>query len=141
MFSLSWDIEELNKIATEGRKIRIELSTTLSIVSSADDGFQQQNVPRKIKSIRDRLGAFVKETIRFKRKAATHIFVIMISSELRDHKPYALPVQCLPYTGLDEANLRRLVNSLIVEMVSHGMKVSGEICTEYYHHGYQLFTK
>ena len=83
--------------------IYLVLYSILIIVSSADDGFQQQNVPRKIKSIRDRLGAFVKETIRFKRKAATHIFVIINSSELRDHKPYALPVLCLPYTGLDKA--------------------------------------
>lgn len=126
MFSLSWDIEELKNISTEGRMLRVELSSTLDTVSTADADFQQLNVARKITSIRERLGALVKEATRFKRKAATHIFVIMISSELRDCKPYALPVQCIPYAGLDEANMRRLVNSLIVEMVSCGMKVSGE---------------
>lgn len=126
MFSLSWDIEELKNISTEGRMLRVELSSTLDTVSTADADFQQLNVARKITSIRERLGALVKEATRFKRKAATHIFVIMISSELRDCKPYALPVQCIPYAGLDEANMRRLVNSLIVEMVSRGMKVSGE---------------
>ena len=50
--------------------------------------------------------------MRFRRKAATHIFVIMISSELRNRKPYALPVQCIPYAGLNEESMRRLINEL-----------------------------
>jgi len=36
---------------------------------------------------------------RQKRTAATHLFVVMISPEGRQRKPYALPIQCVPYTG------------------------------------------
>lgn len=49
----------------------------------------------------------------------------MLSSDLRDQKPYALPVQCLPYAGLKEIDIRRLITDLCKAMISHGMKVSG----------------
>lgn len=61
----------------------------------------------------------------FKRTPATHIFVLMISFELRDKKPYALPVQCLPYAGLKAVDIRRLVSALCRKIMSYGMKISG----------------
>ena len=63
--------------------------------------------------------------MRFRRKPATHVFVFMISSELRDKKPYALPVKCIPYAGLTETDLQKLVNKLVNTMVTHGLKVAG----------------
>jgi len=54
----------------------------------------------------------------------------MISNEERDKKPYALPIQCLPYKGLSDAKVRELANKIILEMVRRGMKVVGkqDIC-------------
>ena len=57
---------------------------------------------------------------------ATHIFVLMISSGLRDKKPYAVPVQFFPYAGLKEVDMRRIVTQLVKEMVRNGMKVAGK---------------
>ena len=51
------------------------------------------------------------------------MFVLMISSELRNKKPYAVPVQCIPYAGMRESDIRQLINLLIKEM---GMKVAGK---------------
>ena len=51
----------------------------------------------------------------------------MISPESRDKKPYALPVQCLPYVGMSEDMIRALANALIGEMTTRGMKVVGEV--------------
>ena len=56
------------------------------------------------------------------------MFVFMISSVLRNQKPYALPVQCIPYAGLRETDIRRLVSALVREMVGRGMKVAGKQC-------------
>ena len=67
----------------------------------------------------------IKRIIRFKHKPATHIFIFMISSELREKKPYALPVQCISYAGMKETDIRRLVTELIAEMINHGLKVAG----------------
>ena len=49
----------------------------------------------------------------------------MVSSDARDKKPYALPVQWLPYAGLKEEDIHRLISDLCNKMVSLEMKVSG----------------
>ena len=124
MFSLSWDIEELKTLSTEGHTLRTDIAAALDICSP--DTSQRHNLPRKLTSIRKRLHDFVKRTVHFRRKPATHVFVFMISSALRNQKPYALPVQCLPYAGLKESDIRRLVSALVREMISCGMEVSGK---------------
>ncbi len=43
---------------------------------------------------------------RQKRTPASHVFVLMISSEQRRVKPYAIPIQCLPYTSMDHTTMR-----------------------------------
>ena len=49
----------------------------------------------------------------------------MISNEERNKKPYALPIQCLPYKGLSDSKVRELANHIITEMVQRKMKVAG----------------
>lgn len=99
MFSLTWDINELTHLVAEYRQLHVDLATALDIVSSPNTMQQHLNLPRKLGSIRKKRVELIKSITRFKRKPATHIFVFMISSELRDKKPYALPVQCFPYAG------------------------------------------
>ena len=81
--------------------------------------------PRKLTAIRQQFCELTRRVVKFKREAATHVFVFMISCELRNCKPFAIPVQCIPYAGLKENDIRRLVRALIEEMVSRGMKVAG----------------
>ena len=50
----------------------------------------------------------------------------MVSSELRNHKPYAVPVQCIPYAGLKESDSRRMVTMLVQEMHMLKMKAAGK---------------
>jgi len=54
------------------------------------------------------------------------MFVLMISPAHRRKKPYAIPVQCVPYQGLKEKDIRRLVSELVKVMKQHGMKVIGK---------------
>ena len=65
---------------------------------------------------------------RHRRTAATHILVVMISTECRKKKPYALPIQCVSYTGMTVTELRRILNNIVSEMVKRGMKVTGKFC-------------
>lgn len=87
--------------------------------------FYEHNTASKLTSIRTRLLAFIKRVEHFRRTPATHVFVLMLSSDLRVKKPYALPVQCLPYVGLKEVDIRKLITDLCKAMISYGMKVSG----------------
>lgn len=65
---------------------------------------------------------------RHQRLAATHVWTVMISPENRQQKPYALPVQCIPYKSLTASAARSLINKLVEEMVKRDMKVVGECC-------------
>lgn len=62
-----------------------------------------------------------------KRTAATHIFVILISTESRTKKPYALLVQCFSYNGLSVKQLREILNKVLHAMVERKMLVNGKV--------------
>lgn len=123
MFVLSWDVEELKALNSEGRSIHCELLTCIDLCNP--ELFEQHNIPKKLTTIRKRLLEFNKRIVHFRRTPTTHIFVFMLSSDSRDKKPYALPVQCVPYAGLKEVDMRRLISALCRMMTSYGMKVAG----------------
>ena len=52
------------------------------------------------------------EHLQKERMAATHILVIMVSSEQRRLKPYAIAVQYIPYKYLRDQHIRDLVQKL-----------------------------
>ena len=79
----------------------------------------------RLSQVKSLLQDIVKGFYRYRRTAATHVLVIMISTETRTKKPYALPIQCLPYRGLTDSEIRVLLNSVIKEMALLGMKVAG----------------
>lgn len=125
MFSISWDIEEPKSLHLELCKMHQELTYC---VNACDHGlFQEQNIPRNLTKIRSTLCELLRRMAHFRRNPATHIFVLMVSCDARDKKPYALPVQCIPYACFKEIEVRRLVSSLCKEMVTLGMKVSGKL--------------
>ena len=122
MFALSWDVEELKSLTDEGRSINCEL---LACIDFCETGvFERSNVSRKLTTLRKRLLDFNKRTVHFRRTPATHVFVLMSSSDTRERKPYALQVQCIPYAGLKEVIIRRLITRLCETMNSFGMKVA-----------------
>ena len=125
MFALCWNIHDLSTLVTHGRAILVNTKTILDLVSESDGDPIQGNLPRQLCSLRERLVGFTKQVTRYKRMPATHIFVIMISSELRRAKPYALPIQCLPYAGMNEKCIRQVISNVICEMVNRRMSVRG----------------
>jgi hypothetical protein len=125
MFSLIWDIEELKRLNEKGRMLRTEIMIALDVLCMTEVGRREHNLQQKLGLIRTGMRDFLQGMYRYKRIPATHMFVFMISSSLRDRKPCALPCQCLPYASLRESDMRRLVNNIVKEMVSLGMKVAG----------------
>ena len=96
------------------------------MASSNHADLQATNFLRRLSSLKVDLTDYVKRLSKFQRTPATHVFVVMVSSELRNRKPYALPVQCLPYCGMNEKDIRRIISNLIREMVKLGMSVRGK---------------
>ncbi|XP_072039679.1 uncharacterized protein [Amphiura filiformis] len=66
----------------------------------------------------------------FKKKrapAATHVLVIMLSDERRARKPYAMPIQFVPYHSITAADIQRLTKAVKEKMVELGMKCCGTV--------------
>ena len=80
MFSLCWDIDELTNIKDDIQQVRVEIGELLTMISKSC----VSNLPRKLVQIRDSLEKIVKGVTKFKRNVATHAFVVMISSDLRN---------------------------------------------------------
>ena len=110
-----------------GQKCYRDIITIVEKIEQDQDRclWQEENIPRQLTSIRQSLISFIKGVTRHQRTAATHVLVFMISSEERRTRPYAVPVQCIPYKGLSDMKIRKLANNVIQEMVKRNMKVAG----------------
>ena len=124
MITLSWKVKELNDLGESGRQVYAEIKALTSRMQ-VREGSRQENIPRILQTIRQKAITFVKGVACHQRTAATHVLAFMISSEERNKKPYALPIQCLPYKGLSDNKMRELANLIITEMVKRKMKVAG----------------
>ena len=102
------------------QQITVSVSTLLDILK--DD---QSSAAQMLPNIRQQLTAFIRSIYCHKRTPATNVYVMMISGEQRRVKPYALPIQLLPYKSIDECTMRNLVREVVKEMTSRGMKVVG----------------
>ena len=122
MIALSWKVKELDDLGEKGRRLHSDIKDLLKLRENNNE----VNVPSRLQTIRQHATAFVKGVVRHQRNAATHILVFMISPEERNKKPYALPVQCLPYKGISDAKVRMLADEIIQEMVKRNMKVAGK---------------
>ena len=106
MFGLAWDIHELEELNSNGRKLRVEVATLSDRLKKHAMDSERDNVALRLTNIRNEVTKFVKGVTRHQRTAATHCLVVMISTEERNKKPYALPVQCIPYKGLKDSEVK-----------------------------------
>ena len=127
LITLSWKIKELSELNEIGRKLHTEIKVLSKRIEEHQCLWQQENIPGHLKDIRKNMVSFIKGVTRHQRTAATHILVFMISNEERRKKPYAIPVQCLPYKSLSDFKVRELANQIICEMTNRKMKVAGII--------------
>lgn len=77
-------------------------------------------------SLQSNLLSYLKDLFSKKCIAASHLLVFMITDELRNRKPYAIPVRFLPYKSLTDVKTRELEQELEDAMRSTGMTVVGE---------------
>ena len=116
--------------------MRTEVISPKIILEDSSTDIVGLNVSRKLYDLKKRLSEFVKGVFpiscllllglyKHKRTAATHIMVVMISSESRVRKPYALPVQCFSYVGITVNQMRAILDRVITAMKARNMAVNG----------------
>lgn len=62
----------------------------------------------KLLSVKSNILSYLKGLYSKKRVAATHILVFIIADELRNCKPYAVPIRFIPYKSIRDGKLRQL---------------------------------
>lgn len=132
MFSLAWDVEELQQLDKSGRQVRVDCQAVKDSLRSKHLDITKDNIRKRLSSHRENLLKHAKSVIKYRRTAASHILIVMISSELRNKKPYALPVQCIPYVSLSDESVRSVCDKLICQMKNRGMKIAGKLHIELY---------
>ena len=114
-------MEELTQLVDRFQTIT-NISSIIQMVADPTVNLVDTNVAHHLSNIRETVTSLVQDLTRQRRTPATHIFVLMISSELRYIKPYALSVQCVHYHSITQ-QLRQL----------RGMKIAGQ-----YTHNYNI---
>lgn len=125
LFTAGWKVKELKQLVDHFQKTIQSVTSVKSIITDDAIDMIEANVARQLSSIRETATTLIRNLSRHKRVSATHIFVMMISCEQRNVKPYSLPVQCLPYHSINQQQLRQLISKLVKEMTSRGMKDAG----------------
>ncbi len=128
ILSLAWKVEDLKKLSEIGREILRKID---AIVEDAGGDAADCVWPifrfNLITALQEKLVDLGTGVTRYRRQPASHLFVMMITFEVRNSKPYKLPIQAIPHAGLKEADLRRFVNSITQEMVNRGMRLAGDV--------------
>lgn len=115
LMGLAWDLvgfQDLLKEVSALKKARLELETA-------------HDVNEDLQEFRSSLLLYTKELFMKKQVVVTHLMVFMIADESRNRKPYALPVQVMPFKGMKDSKLRELYEGLRKVMVGLGMTVVG----------------
>lgn len=118
-------MKEIEELIQQGRKLIVEIQVLTERLLDEGCNAVIENIAKSLASLRSQLTSFVKALSKHQRETASHIFVLMISSESRNRKPYALPLQCLPVRGLKDKQVREFADAIIKEMSKRNMKVAG----------------
>ena len=125
MFELAWDVKELEDLNGCGRQLIVSNSTLVDKLRNSLYNRIADNFARQLTCWKDAAISFVKRVVKYKREAATHVMVVLISPEERCIKPYALAVQCIAYKSIKDKEVREICNNTVKEMKKRGMKVAG----------------
>ncbi len=117
MMESAWDALEFQELLKRSKALKLELE---NVIEMHKTGAKFDLVALKLK-----LRKYLKDLMLKKRVAAKYLLVFMIADELRNRKPYAIPVQFLPYKSITDAKLIELSSKLQDVMEKNGMTVVG----------------
>jgi hypothetical protein len=114
LMELAWNATGFQELLKTARKLIMELEGVL-------DGGAIKDLAKLMSCLLQ----YNKDLFSKKRVAANYLLVFMISDELRNRKPYAVPVQFIPYKSLSDSKLRDLQVKVEKSMKDEGMTVVG----------------
>ena len=125
--TLCWERVEYNTLLQQAHSIKSNLEMLLS--NLCPESPRTGDVIKSMKNVKsDLLKYFRNVYIKRRQPAATHILVFLLSEERRNKKPYALPIQYIPYKSIRDQFIRDMNNEIKTVMVSMGMRPVGKYC-------------
>ena len=126
LMNLCWETVEFNTLLQKSQSLHLRLNNLLPYLDPTC--IRVEDVTVCLKNMANELKDYFRNIYVKKRQpAATHALVIMVSEEQRNKKPYALPVQYVPYHSIQDQYIRDLSKNLKEEMTKLGMKVVGKL--------------
>ena len=119
--SAAWDCVEYSELLKQVNDITGQLKRLKDYFESNVSAIKEN-----MKKLYRKYQGYLRDLYKKKRQAASHVMVIMVSEEKRDRKPYAMPVQYVPYRNIRDQYVRDLLVELKREMVKLEMDVVGE---------------
>lgn len=130
LFALAWDVEGYSKLIEKNMSITDSISDILARINGPVH--ERGNIQADVSALKKELEPYVKGVTTKKREAASHLLLFMISDELRNFKPYAVPVRVIKYKSITDAMLREFKEELRKAMKECGMTTVGMHKIDYF---------
>ena len=123
LMHLCWETVEYNTLLQQAQAIHSRLDSLLPFLNPASP--RVVDVTASLNNMANDWKEYLQNVFVKKRQpAATHVLMLMVSEERRNKKPYALPVQYVPYYSIRDQYIRDLSKEVKTEMTKLGMKTS-----------------
>ena len=121
LMKLAWDVVGFEQLLKQANDFKDELELVIN-----DLKFGLQNVAvLRIRKLEKSILQYYKDLYSKKRSPASHLLIFMLADELRNVKPYAVPVQFLPIKSITDDQIRQLELEIETLMKSNEMVTVG----------------
>ena len=123
LMHICWETVEYNTLLQQAQAIHSRLDSLLPFLNPASP--RVVDVTASLNNMANDWKEYLQNVfVKKRRPAATHVLMLMVSEERRNKKPYALPVQYVPYYSIHDQYIRDLSKDVKTEMTKLGMKTS-----------------
>lgn len=122
---LNWDIVEFKTLLEQASIFKQKIDDMIANLNPMAQ--QVPIVPNWRLWVKESPGylQYLRNLFKKKRICATHILVFTVADEQHNTKPYAIPIQYVPYKGIRDQELRDLTKEIKVQMTNAHLKVVG----------------
>ena len=102
LFSLAWEVEGYRRLSVSANELKDRMNKILCVYGLPVH--ERGNIPQELSMLRKDLLEYEQHLFAKHRDAVSHLLIFMVSDELRNMKPYAIPVRVMPFHSLTDAN-------------------------------------
>ena len=116
MMKLAWDVAGYEQLIEKAKEFQKDLDSIADELKLDVGG-----VVFRLQKLEKNLLVYYKELFTKKRNPASHLLMFMIADELRNTKPYAIPIQFIPIKSITDQQIRQL--EIEIEAAMKGVRM------------------